>query len=159
MAPSNKRKRLRLLMNYPYCAYCGVKLSQRNSTVDHVVPKCRGGSNSLSNLVLSCEKCNADKGDKMASAMTVKLMDKRYQLVFQPPPVDHNDASVVGYCEPPDTPHKRIVVDGSLTGRDRLEVILHELLHGAHWQIDEDVIEIAAHAYAVILWDRLGYRD
>eukprot|EP01026_Neomeris_dumetosa_P027347 TRINITY_DN2223_c0_g1_i11.p2 TRINITY_DN2223_c0_g1~~TRINITY_DN2223_c0_g1_i11.p2 ORF type:complete len:232 (+),score=4.02 TRINITY_DN2223_c0_g1_i11:567-1262(+) len=42
------------------CAYChaqGVPLQ-----VEHVVPKAKGGSNRISNLVIACEKCNQKKG-------------------------------------------------------------------------------------------------
>ncbi len=44
------------------CAYCGVKdvLLQ----VEHIHPRAKGGSNSISNLTLSCEKCNTKKGTK-----------------------------------------------------------------------------------------------
>lgn len=42
------------------CAYCGVK--DVPLQVEHIHPKARGGSNSLPNLTLSCEKCNIKKG-------------------------------------------------------------------------------------------------
>lgn len=47
------------------CVYCG-----RGDTafeLDHVVPKSRGGSNRVSNLVLSCHECNQAKGDNTAA--------------------------------------------------------------------------------------------
>jgi D-alanyl-D-alanine carboxypeptidase len=34
-------------------------------TVDHVYPKCKGGSDDLSNLVPACESCNRRKGSKL----------------------------------------------------------------------------------------------
>jgi 5-methylcytosine-specific restriction endonuclease McrA len=46
------------------CAYC-----QRPSTrlqVEHLIPKSRGGSDRLSNLVLACETCNIVKGQRTA---------------------------------------------------------------------------------------------
>ncbi len=45
------------------CQYCGrerVKL-----TVDHVVPRCKGGSSSWDNIVTSCAPCNRRKGDRL----------------------------------------------------------------------------------------------
>ena len=34
-------------------------------TVDHVLPKCKGGSNDEDNLVTACERCNNMKGDSL----------------------------------------------------------------------------------------------
>jgi 5-methylcytosine-specific restriction endonuclease McrA len=47
------------------CRYCGVRKKLRRLTVDHVVPRSRGGTNSLTNLVLACEPCNRAKGDQI----------------------------------------------------------------------------------------------
>jgi len=44
------------------CRYCGQRAKLRDLTVDHVVPLARGGSNSLTNLALSCRSCNGAKG-------------------------------------------------------------------------------------------------
>ncbi len=44
------------------CAYCGVK--DVPFQVEHIQPKSKGGSNSIANLALSCEKCNTRKGNK-----------------------------------------------------------------------------------------------
>jgi 5-methylcytosine-specific restriction endonuclease McrA len=42
------------------CAYCGIK--DVPLQVEHINPRSKGGSNSISNLTLSCEKCNLKKG-------------------------------------------------------------------------------------------------
>lgn len=34
-------------------------------TIDHVIPKCLGGTDDLENLVPACEKCNTKKGSKV----------------------------------------------------------------------------------------------
>lgn len=44
------------------CAYCGHRGGKLE--VEHVVPKSRGGSNRISNLVLACNPCNTKKGNK-----------------------------------------------------------------------------------------------
>lgn len=42
------------------CAYCGIKNVALE--VEHIHPKSKGGSNSITNLALSCHKCNTAKG-------------------------------------------------------------------------------------------------
>ena len=42
------------------CHYCR---RRKGTTIDHIVPKCIGGPNSLWNRVNACPDCNADKGD------------------------------------------------------------------------------------------------
>src|SRR5260221_4721972 len=46
------------------CAHCGQQATRFE--VDHVIPKSRGGSDSLSNLVLGCRACNQAKGNQTA---------------------------------------------------------------------------------------------
>ncbi|MCX6162079.1 MAG: HNH endonuclease [Ignavibacteriae bacterium] len=43
------------------CLYCG---STVNLTVDHVIPKSRGGEETWENLVTACIKCNNKKGNR-----------------------------------------------------------------------------------------------
>jgi 5-methylcytosine-specific restriction endonuclease McrA len=43
-----------------HCAYCG----RSANTIDHVVPKSRGGEESWENLVACCFRCNNVKGDR-----------------------------------------------------------------------------------------------
>ena len=47
------------------CAYCGK--TEVPLEVEHIVPKSRGGSNRVSNLTLSCHKCNQEKGSRTAA--------------------------------------------------------------------------------------------
>ncbi|MHC5897349.1 RNA-guided endonuclease IscB [Nostoc sp.] len=44
------------------CAYCGIK--DIPLQVEHIHARAKGGSNSITNLTLSCEKCNVKKGTK-----------------------------------------------------------------------------------------------
>lgn len=46
-----------------HCAYCGKKVSLEKVTRDHVVPKSKGGGNTVENILPSCKKCNGSKGD------------------------------------------------------------------------------------------------
>ena len=44
------------------CAYCGTARAERYE-LDHIVPKSRGGTDRVSNLVVSCQECNVAKGN------------------------------------------------------------------------------------------------
>ena len=46
------------------CQYCGEKFLTKNLTMDHILPKSRGGLNTWTNLVASCKECNQKKGNK-----------------------------------------------------------------------------------------------
>jgi len=43
------------------CIYCG---SKKELTLDHVIPKSKGGTNDWENLVTSCSTCNIKKADR-----------------------------------------------------------------------------------------------
>ncbi len=45
------------------CQYCGVRVGMRTGTRDHVLPRSRGGPDTLSNVVTACCACNSRKGD------------------------------------------------------------------------------------------------
>jgi 5-methylcytosine-specific restriction endonuclease McrA len=53
------------------CLYCG---SKDGLTLDHVIPKSKGGPNSWTNLATCCMKCNVSKGDRLLeeTGMTLK---------------------------------------------------------------------------------------
>jgi 5-methylcytosine-specific restriction endonuclease McrA len=46
------------------CHYCRKRIPMRNRTVDHRLPRSRGGTNERSNLVMSCKICNNVKGSR-----------------------------------------------------------------------------------------------
>lgn len=62
-----------------------------------------------------------------------------------------------GYCQAPTTLRKQIVIDSRLRGIELLATILHELLHAAFWDLDEEVVEQVCRDFARVLW-RLGWR-
>ena len=53
------------------CQYCG---SARHLTVDHVVPRSKGGADTWDNLVTSCAPCNRKKGDRPLHLAGLRLM-------------------------------------------------------------------------------------
>lgn len=57
------------------CAYC----AEAADTVDHVVPRSRGGRHEWTNVVASCKKDNLTKGDRLLSELG-------WVLGFQPAP-------------------------------------------------------------------------
>src|ERR1035438_2920859 len=54
-----------LLRDRNSCQYCGVVLPASELTLDHVVPRSRGGNSTWENLVACCHACNRRKGNRM----------------------------------------------------------------------------------------------
>lgn len=52
------------------CAYCG----KHATTIDHVLPKSRGGLTTWLNTVASCLKCNHKKGNRTLEESGMKLL-------------------------------------------------------------------------------------
>jgi 5-methylcytosine-specific restriction endonuclease McrA len=52
------------------CQYCG---SDKHLTVDHVIPRSKGGDDSWENVVTSCAPCNLRKGDRLPHAANMSL--------------------------------------------------------------------------------------
>ena len=48
------------------CKYCAKDFKTSELTVDHILPKSRGGKNTWKNLVAACVPCNQKKGAKTA---------------------------------------------------------------------------------------------
>lgn len=46
------------------CGYCGINLTINSMHMDHMVPVCRGGSHTLSNMIASCPPCNLRKNKR-----------------------------------------------------------------------------------------------
>lgn len=51
------------------CQYCG----ERAETLDHVVPRSRGGSHCWENVVAACRPCNVHKADRLLSETRLRL--------------------------------------------------------------------------------------
>ena len=58
------------------CAYCQKSLSRQEATMDHIVPKSKGGQTTWLNIVLSCTPCNTKKGDRTQDEAKMKLLVK-----------------------------------------------------------------------------------
>jgi 5-methylcytosine-specific restriction endonuclease McrA len=55
------------------CQYCGLQPGPEELTVDHVMPKSRGGSSTWDNCVLACVTCNTRKANRTPSEAGMKL--------------------------------------------------------------------------------------
>lgn len=56
------------------CQYCKRRYQSGDLTLDHVMPKSRGGASTWENLATSCKPCNNRKGDKTPSEAGMELL-------------------------------------------------------------------------------------
>ncbi len=63
-----------LLRDRNTCQYCGVILSSSDLTLDHVVPRSRGGVSTWENLVACCHPCNHRKGNHLLGEINMRLL-------------------------------------------------------------------------------------
>jgi len=56
------------------CGYCG----KPASTIDHVLPRSRGGGNTWENTVAACGRCNGRKGDRTPAEARMPLRSPAY---------------------------------------------------------------------------------
>ena len=61
------------------CLYCGKK---DNLTLDHVLPRSRGGRDSWENLVSACQKCNTEKGNNTPEEAEMSLRHMPFRPSF-----------------------------------------------------------------------------
>lgn len=61
------------------CQYCTRKVSQSKLTLDHVIPKSRGGPSSWTNCVACCIECNVRKADKTPKEAGMRLLHEPRQ--------------------------------------------------------------------------------
>jgi hypothetical protein len=78
---ASKRVRFAVLLRDNFtCRYCGAKAPDVTVQVDHVIPRVRGGTNALSNLVTACESCNQGKSDLALPADVVAYITGEDEL-------------------------------------------------------------------------------
>ena len=71
-----------LIRDQYICQYCNKKFGAGELTLDHVVPRSRGGSNTWENLVACCLRCNNRKGDRLPdeASMALRQQPKPFNL-------------------------------------------------------------------------------
>jgi hypothetical protein len=66
------------------CIYCECELNRENATTDHIIPISRGGNNTQINFIVSCSKCNSERGD-VEFYQYLKIKNNKYskyKLIF-----------------------------------------------------------------------------
>lgn len=54
------------------CQYCRRSLCEKTATLDHVIPRSKGGLTSYENTVCACTRCNFAKADKMPTEANMR---------------------------------------------------------------------------------------
>ena len=74
-------KRTRIYMRDKFrCQYCGVRKTASELTLDHILPRSRGGDNSPRNVVTACVACNGRKGNRTPSEARMPLLTSQTAL-------------------------------------------------------------------------------
>ncbi|MDA8054147.1 MAG: HNH endonuclease signature motif containing protein [Thermoplasmatales archaeon] len=61
------------------CDYCGEKVTEDTATLDHIVPRSKGGTDSKDNLVTCCFECNSIKSGKTLEEVATILLERLKQ--------------------------------------------------------------------------------
>jgi 5-methylcytosine-specific restriction endonuclease McrA len=74
-------KRVRIYMRDKFrCQYCGEKKVAAELTLDHIMPRSRGGDNSPLNIVTACSACNNRKSDRTPAEARMPLLTSQSAL-------------------------------------------------------------------------------
>ena len=84
--------------------------------------------------------------------MRVKILNRRWDLE-----ITRLRGKQMGWCDPPEKPGKKILIDSGRRPFRLLEALIHEVAHAADWSKDESWVEEFAEDLARILW-RVGWR-
>src|SRR5690554_1480159 len=61
------------------CQYCG---ATKSLTIDHVIPKSKGGMTNWYNLITACHRCNTQKGDRTPEQAGFELKYRPFRPTF-----------------------------------------------------------------------------
>lgn len=62
------------------CGYCGHKFHGDELTLDHIIPRSKGGGNSWENLISCCGPCNRKKADRTPNEAEMPLLRRPIPL-------------------------------------------------------------------------------
>jgi 5-methylcytosine-specific restriction endonuclease McrA len=60
----------------PSCVWCGRELWRRDLTLEHVVPRSRGGHATAENALVACRRCNRRRGSRPVDAYVRDLLSE-----------------------------------------------------------------------------------
>jgi 5-methylcytosine-specific restriction endonuclease McrA len=66
------------------CQYCGRRMPKSDLTMDHVIPRSRGGYDAWENLVLACMNCNVRKANRTPEEARMPLIRKPTKPTWLP---------------------------------------------------------------------------
>ena len=78
---STKRSRI-LMRDRHRCQYCGFRGSAFELTIDHIIPRSRGGRTAADNLCAACFPCNQRKGDRTPEEARMPLLANPSALTY-----------------------------------------------------------------------------
>lgn len=88
-------RRTVLARDHHTCQYCGSTPGRADLTVDHVVPRSKGGETSWENVVTACRRCNVRKGSRAPEEIGMALRSRparpRFVALALVAQSDHND--------------------------------------------------------------------
>ncbi|MHB1317394.1 MAG: HNH endonuclease [Anaerolineae bacterium] len=64
------------------CQYCGGRPTGGDMTIDHVLPRIRGGATSWENVVCACQRCNTRKGSRTPEEANMLLRRPPFKPVY-----------------------------------------------------------------------------
>jgi 5-methylcytosine-specific restriction endonuclease McrA len=67
-------RRTVLARDHYTCQYCGLAPVRQMLTLDHVLPRSRGGKTTWENVVTACQKCNGRKGNRTPDEARMTLL-------------------------------------------------------------------------------------
>ncbi|MEM7348548.1 MAG: HNH endonuclease [Chloroflexota bacterium] len=65
-----------LTRDHHTCQYCGATPARSELTLDHIMPRSRGGKTTWENVATACKKCNGRKGNRTPDEAHMQLLNK-----------------------------------------------------------------------------------
>lgn len=79
VAPKFSKKSVFIRDNF-HCQYCGKHTPK--PTIDHIIPKSKGGKANWHNVVTACHSCNNKKGDRLLKEAGMRLIKEPHEPKF-----------------------------------------------------------------------------